>query len=297
MRSEFVDWARSERGVAPDSLRTYLYGISKLDRAAVGDGLDIDHLDKGQLRHYIGVMYDRFSNVSTRLTIVSGIKRYYEFLQKEGVRADNPVREFRAVARHRELPRIPSFADVERFLHLPPVSETPWARRDYLIKWLLAGCAIRRGEARELRVGDVSLEERTLRVTGKGRKTRIVPLGDRLVALLKAYLEDTRPRLAQGALRRGHSPADHLLLGWKGGPLARDCVRHALGNIAKHYGVPPISPHKFRHAAARRMIVGGASLRAVQKVLGHSRVATTEVYTFMYDEEVGDQVRRANPWA
>jgi integrase/recombinase XerD len=174
--------------------------------------------------------------------------------------------------RARTLPATLSADEVERLLDAPAGAE-PRDLRDRALLELLYGCGLRAAEACALHLRDVRLEAETVRVTGKGGKQRVVPLGGAARAALERYLARGRPRLA------ADGGSGRLFLSVRGRPLAPSDVRRALQRALRRAGVAQRSPHALRHTFATHLLEGGADLRSIQDLLGHASVGTTQVYT------------------
>jgi integrase/recombinase XerD len=206
-----------------------------------------------------------------------------------GTRRDNPAAELSPPRRVRRLPRTLSPAEAERLIDAAR-GTTPRDLRDCALVELLYGAGLRVSEAIGLESGDVDLDERLVRCTGKGGKDRVVPIGRQAAEALRRYLSRGRPYLD-----RRHRP--ELFLNARGGPLTRAGAFLILRRLAAKGGLDPerVHPHLLRHSFATHLIEGGADLRSVQEMLGHADLATTELYTHVTDKRRRETYFRAHP--
>ena len=208
-----------------------------------------------------------------------------------GARADNPAAEIESPRRRPKLPRTLSPREAERLIEAA-AGTTPRALRDAALVELLYGAGLRVSEAVGLERAGVDLDERLVRVIGKGNKERIVPVGRSAVEALRRYLSRGRPYLD----RRFRA---ELFLNAKGGPLTRAGAFLILRKLADKAGLEPgrVHPHLLRHSFATHLLEGGADLRSVQEMLGHADLATTEVYTHVTDRRRREAYFQAHPHA
>jgi len=221
----------------------------------------------------------------------SAARSFYRHLQLLGSRADNPAAELALPRRARKLPRTLSPGEAERLIDAGN-GLTPRALRDRALVELLYGAGLRVSEAVGLEKGGVDLEQRLVRVTGKGNKERVVPIGRPAAEALRRYLARGRPYLD-----RRHRP--ELFLNAKGGALTRAGAFLILRKLAAAAGLEPerVHPHLLRHSFATHLLEGGADLRTVQELLGHADLGTTELYTHVSDRRRRELYFQAHPHA
>jgi integrase/recombinase XerD len=222
---------------------------------------------------------------------VAAVRSFYRHLLLLGARADNPAAELALPRRTRRVPRTLSVSEVERLI-TAATGTTPRALRDGALVELLYGAGLRVGEAVALERAGIDLERRLVRVTGKGDKERIVPIGREAAEALRRYLARGRAQL-----ERRHRP--ELFLNAQGGPLTRAGAFLILRRLAARAGLEPerVHPHLLRHSFATHLLEGGADLRSVQEMLGHADLATTEIYTHVSDRRRRELYFRAHPHA
>ena len=218
-------------------------------------------------------------------------RTFFRHLVLLGIRPDNPAAEVELPRRRARLPRTLSPAEVERLI-AAAAGTSPRALRDHALVELLYGAGLRVSEAVGLERGGVDLDGRFVRVTGKGGKERVVPVGRRAADAVRRYLSRGRPYLD-----RRHRP--ELFLNARGGALTRAGAFLVLRRLAAKAGLEPerIHPHLLRHSFATHLLEGGADLRSVQEMLGHADLSTTELYTHVSDRRRRELYFRAHPHA
>jgi integrase/recombinase XerC len=266
----YLDWMRA-RGASPATLRAYTADLRQLGRWLSAAGIAPEAADTRTLRRYaahLGTLRYAPATAARKLSAVRGL---YAWMHDRGAIERSPATLVPGPRRTRTLPATLSTGEVERLLDAPP-GASPRDLRDRALLELLYGCGLRAAEACDLDVGDVRLEAEHVRVTGKGGKQRVVPLGGAATAALRRYLARGRPRMAAG-------PSGRLFVSVRGRPLHPSDVRRSLLRALERAGVAERSPHALRHTFATHLLEGGADLRSIQDLLGHASVGTTQVYT------------------
>ena len=298
---DFVSHLRVERGLSENSVMAYRRDLAKwvafcadadvaLGNAAPGDVTEfLDRLRKGRAPAAAPM-----APSSVARTLVS-VRAFYRFLVREhGLDAD-PTARVGSPARPRSLPKAITLEQVERLIGSPP--RDLLGRRDTAMLEVLYGAGLRISELVALDVDDVDLDEGVVHVrSGKGGKGRLVPLGGAARKALDDYLVQTRPEL----LRRssGRSAAGALFLNSRGGRLGRQGSWKVLKSHARTAGLDRlVSPHTLRHSFATHMLDAGADIRVVQELLGHSSLATTQVYTLVSDRHLHEVYVTSHPRA
>ena len=231
------------------------------------------------------------ATIARRLAALRGL---YAHLVRDGAVADNPTEHVEQPRRSRPLPRTLSRDAAAALVEAPDLG-TPLGVRDRALLELLYACGLRATEALTLRVADVNRRAGYVQCSGKGRKERLVPVGGEALAWVERYLTDARPRLA--AVRR--APASALLfVGQRGRPLTRQSLWYIVLRAARRAGVHQrVSPHTLRHCFASHLLEGGADLRAVQTMLGHADISTTQIYTHLPSAALRRMYDRFHPRA
>jgi integrase/recombinase XerD len=275
-----------ERGLAPATLEAYGRDLAGF-AAGVAD-VDVAALDATAVRDFLARLEARGLAPSTRARALSALSRLFAWLRAEGVVASDPLRELSRPKRGRRVPRVLAVAEVAALLEAP--DETPLGIRDRAILETLYAAGLRISEVATLRTGDLALEARACTVMGKGRRQRLAPLGDVAVAALERWLAEVRPVFARGAA------SDHVFLSARGRPLTRQALWYRVRHWGRRAGIRGrLTPHVLRHSFATHLLEGGADLRAVQEMLGHADIGTTEVYTHVSRERLHALVESRHP--
>ena len=274
---------RSPRTV--DAYRRDLASLAAFRGGSVGEAT-VEELER-----WLAAMRANGLAPSTLARRVSAVRTYFGHLTLIGTRGDNPAAAIRLPRRGRRLPRALSPAETERLIEAA-TGTTPRSLRDRALVELLYGAGLRVSEAMNLEKGAVDLEDRIVRVLGKGGKERLVPLGRPAAEAARRYLALGRPHLD-----RRFRP--ELFLNARGGPLTRAGAFLILRRLAEKGGLEPerVHPHLLRHSFATHLLEGGADLRSVQEMLGHADLGTTERYTHISDRRRREVYFEAHPHA
>jgi integrase/recombinase XerD len=218
----------------------------------------------------------------TMARVVSSIHAFYKFMRLEGLRADDPSELIETPKQEKVLPAVLAPDEVDRFLASIDAT-TPRGLRDRALFELIYSCGLRISEAADLSFDRLFLKERVIRVIGKGRKERLVPFGEEAADWLSRYLEEGRPALAK-------SRSDRVFLNQAGKGISRKGIWKRFDGLRDASGVAA-KVHTFRHSFATHLLAGGADLRTVQELLGHSDISTTQIYTHIDPESLQDYHR------
>lgn len=220
--------------------------------------------------------------------VVNAIRQFFAWLSQRH-NFQNPAARIELPKLDRPLPKVLPPGAMARLLD-QPFEQTPLGLRDRALLELLYSCGMRISEAADLRMENLSLTEKLVRVIGKGSKERVVPLGSKALAALEQYLEHGRPRLL------GRRPTGHVLIGRHGRGLTRQRLWEIVVGRARAVGIEhPAHPHVFRHSFATHLLRGGADLRAIQEMLGHSSITTTQIYTHTEESELATTHAKFHP--
>ena len=265
---DYRNYLKIERGMSPNTVTSYVHDVECL-------------LDDFPGKEPSGIGPDDISahlasrNLSKRSQsrAISAIRSFFDWCVAEGDAKNNPGEKIDSPKIGRYLPEVLSVEEVEAILDSVDL-KTRFGRRDRAILEVLYSCGLRVSEASALKIQDVFLDEGFVRVIGKGNKQRLVPMGEMAVEALRAHLAD---RAVEPLTRDDQA---YVFLGRNGTPLSRVSIFNLVKNQAMAAGVQKeISPHTFRHSFATHLVEGGADLRVVQEMLGHSSILTTEIYT------------------
>ena len=262
-----------ERNVSPHTVKAYSRDLSLFAAYAGSRGLkQIDHI---AVRGFLSQLYEQGLSKTSVARALAAVRSLYRWLAREGVVEQNPAKLVATPKLPKKLPRVPTIEEMNFVIDgaMPEVAAFP--ERDRLMLELLYGCGIRNSELTGIDVDDIRLSAEAILIRGKGKKERYVPFGDSVKAALAGYLPER-----QKILETSHKHASALLINWRGGRLTTRSVGRIIKKIAVAKGLSPdVHPHTLRHAFGTHMLEEGADLRAIQELLGHERLATTQRYT------------------
>jgi site-specific recombinase XerD len=285
----YLDHLRAS-GAAPATLRGYRTDLLQLQRWLAAAGTPLERVDTALLRRYASYLGTLRYAPATTSRKLSAMRGAFAWLHARDRVPRDPAAVVPGPKQPRTLPATFKGSELERLLDRP-VRPEPRALRDRALLELLYGCGLRASEACGVRIRDLDIAHRRLRVTGKGDKQRMVPLGGAAAQALITYLQSARPALA------GAGGDDHLFLSVRGRPLQPSDVRRALQAALRREGLPSRSPHALRHSFATHLLEGGADLLSIQEMLGHASVATTQVYTHVSVRHLKSAHAHAHPRA
>jgi len=286
----FEDFLALERGNADRTREAYRRDVARLAAWATSRSLNAPgELQAGHLRDFVYHLKDLGLSPSSIRRNVAGLRTWFSFLVTEGVLTTDPSDRLELPKRWRTLPEVLTAPEVEALLRTPSQDE-PLYYRDRAMLELAYGAGLRVSEWIGLAVKDLRLDESLVRVLGKGGKERLVPFGRSALSALAIYLRELRPRLERGQGR------GILFLNARGQPLSRMGAWKILRKHVRGAGITrPVSPHTLRHSFATHLLEGGADLRAVQEMLGHADVSTTQVYTHVDREYLRSVHKQYHP--
>ena len=285
----YLDHLRVERRLARLTIESYSRDLLALSRFAESAGLAVERLSRQDLEAFVrGLMTSGLSPRSTARAVAC-VRGFYRFMVLDRRLEASPADDLRAPRAWPALPRFLSLDEVDRLLDAPDVT-TPRGLRDRAMVELLYATGLRVSELVGLRAADLNLEAGYLTCTGKGDKQRIVPMGDQAVAWIQRYIREARPAL----LHQRTTP--RLFVNARGGGLSRVGFWKLLRAHGVKAGLPRgLSPHVLRHSFATHLLDRGADLRAIQMMLGHADLSTTQVYTHVLDARMRTIYERFHP--
>lgn len=270
--ADFIRHLR-ERNASPHTIKAYSQELRLFSTYAGSRGWkQIDHIT---VRGFLSQLYDQGLSKSSVARSLAAVRSLFRWLAREGVVEQNPAKLVATPKLPKKLPRVPTIEEMNSVIdgEMPEVAAFP--ERDRLMLELLYGCGIRNSELTGINLDDIRLSAELILIRGKGKKERYVPFGDSVKNALAAYLPERQKVLASG-----HRPSNPLLINRRGGRLTTRSVGRIIKKIAVAKGLSPeVHPHTLRHAFGTHMLEEGADLRAIQELLGHERLATTQRYT------------------
>ncbi len=283
----------AERGAAPLTIEAYHRDLADFGAHLAARGASLADADAEAVRSYLGRLAARVA-VSTTARRLSCLRQFYRFLYAEGMRADDPTATIDSPRRPRPLPKVLSEAEVERLLAAARARDGADGARLVALLELLYATGLRVSELVTLPLAALRGDPRLLMVRGKGGRERLVPLGETAQRAVADYLE------VRGRFIRSGNPSPWLFASRSAsGHLTRRRLGQLLKELAVAAGIEPgrVSPHVLRHAFASHLLAHGADLRAVQKMLGHADIATTQIYTHVLEERLKALVHDHHPLA
>jgi integrase/recombinase XerD len=271
---DYLEYLRVELGRAERTLRSYEADLRQFDQWCTDEGLDPLAVQSAQLRRWLAALERQGCGGRTRARKLSTLRGFYRRLMERGRIDKDPTELLKARERRRPLPKTLTRDEVDRLI-TQPVTAEPAGLRDRAMLEVAYGCGLRVSEVIGLQLGDVDAEEGFVRCYGKGSKERLVPLGDEAAHWLERYIAEARAHFKPASKEQA------VFLGRRGGPLTRQWFGKLLKQYATDAGIERarVSPHVLRHSFATHLLEADADLRAVQAMLGHTQIATTEVYT------------------
>jgi integrase/recombinase XerD len=274
----FLDTLWIERGVARNTLAAYRSDLALFARALARDGRTLPAAGSGDIQEYLAARHraggsGKPFSARSQARLLSALRRYYRFLVRERLRPDDPTALIGAPRLGRPLPKSLSAGDVEKLLAAPVTSDT-LGLRDRAMLELMYASGLRVSELVKLPTHQLNLQRGVVQVIGKGGRERLVPIGEEAAHWLERYLRQGRPELV------GHAVAEAVFVSRRGEGMTRQNFWLLVKRYARQAGVSArLSPHTLRHAFATHLLEHGADLRAVQMLLGHRDLSTTQIYT------------------
>lgn len=288
----FQDHLSVEKGSSPRTNEAYLRDVARFATFCVTKGArDPTGASAKILREYVYHLKDLGLSPASIRRNVSAVRSYFRFMLAEGELVRDPSERLEAPKRWRTLPEVLTVDETEKLLAAPSLDE-PLAFRDRAMLELAYGAGLRVSEWISLGTRDVLMDDHLVRVFGKGSKERLVPIGRKAIAAVAIYLRELRPKLEKGQGK------GILFLNARGEPLSRMGAWKILRKYVELAGIKkPVSPHTLRHSFATHLLEGGADLRAVQEMLGHADISTTQIYTHVDREFLRSVHRQFHPRA
>ena len=301
---DFLAYLEFERHLSRNTLEAYradLMQFGKFLERTGGDALTAGHKELSAFLAELAAGDDEHkpSAPSTLQRKAACLRSFYRHLRRERVIDHDPTADLRSPKKTQKLPNVLTRDEVALLLSAPKGMESP-ALRDRALLEVMYACGLRASEAIGLEVSDIDLKHGVLRARGKGSKERMVPIGSQAVSALRLYLERGRPDLLRpfGHWSGGGGHEPHVFVNQRGGGLTRQGLYKIVQRHAKEVGLgDKMSPHTLRHTFATHLLAGGCDLRAVQEMLGHADISTTQVYTHLSAERLRDAYHSAHPRA
>lgn len=287
--NKYYSYLRLEKSLSNNTLEAYLRDLEKLKLFAEDINVKIDQISMADIQSFLAQLYDLGINPRSVARILSGVRAFYKFLLLEDYIAKDPTELIESPKIGLHLPEVLSEEEINAMLDAIDVS-VPEGQRNRAMLETLYSCGLRVSELVSLKLSDVYLDDEFIRVEGKGSKQRLVPMSPTAVDEIRKYI----PFRNELKIKKGQE--DFLFLNRRGSSLSRVMVFYIIRDQAAMVGIrKKVSPHTFRHSFATHLLEGGANLRAIQQMLGHEHIATTEIYTHIDREFIRREILNHHP--
>ena len=289
MIRRYTTYLQLEKSLSPNSVSAYLTDLDKLLHFAEDEGKDVKAITYDDLQQFVARLHDIGIHPRSQARIISGIRSFYCFLLLDGYITADPTELLEMPKIGTRLPEVLTVNEINRILDSIDLT-TPEGQRNRAMLEVLYSCGLRVSELIHLRYGDIYPDEGFIKVEGKGSKQRLVPISDVALREINNYLYDRRSVVAKKGFE------DTLFLSRRGTALSRIMVFHIVKLQTEAAGIHKnVSPHTFRHSFATHLLEGGANLRAIQEMLGHESITTTEIYTHIDREFLRKEILEHHP--
>lgn len=286
---DFKSFLGLERGLSGNTLSNYAVDVSHLLSFISRQGVTLDNVEEADLHSLLSTLHDMGIQPRSQARLISGLRAFFKFLRMEGYIAKDPTEliEFPYLGRH--LPDVLAVGEIDAMIGAIDPEKSESLRNEAIIETLY-GSGLRVSELTGLRISRLYLEEGYVRIEGKGNKQRLVPLSPRAVDLIQQYMEQR----SRQSVKPGNE--DILFLNRRGAAMTRVMVFYIIRDLAAAAGImKTVSPHTLRHSFATHLLEGGANLRAIQEMLGHESIATTEIYVHLDRSRLRSELLEHHP--
>lgn len=286
---KYKTWLRLEKSLSANSIEAYLTDLDKLTRFIESEGKDYSDVTYQDLQQFVAQLRDVGIHARSQARIISGIKSFYRFMLLDDYITIDPTELLESPKIGLKLPEVLTVNEINDILDSIDLS-LPEGQRNRAMLEVLYSCGLRVSELTTLRFSDIYFDEGFIKVEGKGSKQRLVPISDTAIREIKNYLPDRNLIV----VKKGFE--DTLFLSRRGTALSRIMVFHIIKQQTEMAGVHKnVSPHTFRHSFATHLLEGGANLRAIQDMLGHEKITTTEIYTHIDRQFLRKEILEHHP--
>ena len=282
-------YLKLERNFTRNTLDAYLRDVEKLLEYAEAEGLEVKEITTQHLQHFAATLHEVGIAARSQARILSGVRSFFRFLRMDGRIESDPTELLESPLVGQHLPEVLSTEEVDQLESA--IDLTKWeGHRNRAIVEVLFSCGLRVSELTGLKLSNLYIEEEFLRVEGKGRKERLVPLSPKAIKELHLWFDDRRHM----DIKPGEE--DYVFLNRRGSHLTRTMILIIIKRLAEEAGIKKtISPHTLRHSFATALLEGGADLRAIQAMLGHESIGTTEIYTHIDTHTLREEILNHHP--
>lgn len=282
-------YLRLQRGFSPNTLEAYQRDVKKLTDYLDGEGIRLTDVTLEHLQSFAASLHDLGIGAKSQCRILSGVRSFCNFMVENGRIEDDPSELLESPQTGKHLPEVLSIEEVDMLE--AAIDCTKWeGQRNRAMIEMLFSCGLRVSELVTLKLSDLYLDERFIRVLGKGNKERLVPISPRAIDELYMWFDQ------RNAMKIKPGEEDYVFLNRRGAHLTRTMVLIFIKDYARDAGIrKTISPHTLRHSFATSLLEGGADLRAIQAMLGHESIGTTEIYTHVSTKTLREEILQHHP--
>lgn len=279
-----------ERNFADNSVESYMRDLRQLVEYALERGInEPKDITSSDINDFMACLYDKGVKKSSQARVLSGIKSFFSYMLAHDLLVSSPTEFIDSPKLTRALPDILSVEEIDKIINNIDTSHPQGTRNKAIIETIYS-CGVRASELTSLTLNDIFFDDGFIRVTGKGRKQRVVPISNIAILYIKEYL-DQRTKISIDPKHQ-----DYLFLNRRGRQLTRIMIHTIISKAALYAGISkPVGPHTLRHSFATHLLVGGANIRQVQDLLGHESVITTEIYTHLDIKNLADSLEKYHP--
>lgn len=292
LSQQFADYLKLERSLSDNSIQAYVRDVAKLKQFADISNLEISpqRVTPNILRDFLNYIGELGLSAYSQSRILSGIKSFFSFLEYEGIISENPAEHIDSPRLGRKLPEVLSVYEIEQLFEAIDHSKAEGQRNRAMLE-VLYSSGLRVSELINLKLSNIYTDVGFLRIVGKGNKERLVPIGQSALKYLNIYIQDVRSHID---VKPGFE--NFTFLNRRGKSLTRVMIFTIIKDLIAKTGINKnVSPHTFRHSFATHLVEGGADLRAVQEMLGHESITTTEIYTHIDREYLKQIIQDYHP--
>lgn len=286
---KYKNYLLLEKSLSPNSIDAYMTDLAKLSGFLQNENLKVEDVTLDNLQQFVAQLYDIGINARSVARIISGIKSFYDFLVLDGYMQNDPTELLDSPKIGLKLPTVLALDEIEKLMSVIDLS-TKEGQRNRAILETLYSCGLRISELTTLKFSDLFFDEGFIKVQGKGSKQRLVPISHTAINEIEKYL------IYRKEINVKKGSEDALFLSNRGTAISRIMIFHFIKEYAMQAGIKKtISPHTFRHSFATHLLEGGANIRAIQLMLGHEKITTTEIYTHMDREYLRQEIIEHHP--
>ena len=286
---KYQQYLRLEKALSPNTLDAYMTDLQKLLHFLEGENIEIPDVTPNDLQRFAAGLHDIGIHPRSQARILSGIKSFFHFLVIADYREADPSELLEGPKIGFKIPEVLTVEEIDRIISTVDMEKKEGQRNRAILETLYS-CGLRVSELCNLKISDLYFEEGFIKVEGKGSKQRLVPISPRAIKEIKYWFADRN----LGKIKKGYE--DYVFLARWGNNISRIMVFHMIKELAEKAGITKnISPHTFRHSFATHMLEGGANLRAIQCMLGHESIATTEIYTHIDRNRLRSEIIEHHP--